>query len=195
MRAFLAVPADQAWVESGRRFLARIRETSPDASWTRPESWHLTVRFLGEVPGPSAQTFQDRLAPLANGFAPGELPTAGPVVFPPRGRPRVLAVGFEPGAVGRLLGGVAEAAERAARSIGCTPEDRPFRPHVTFARLRNGWPPSAVEAFCQAARAWPFPAWRVGSLVLYESRLDPAGAVHVPLREWAAAGLAAEARS
>jgi 2'-5' RNA ligase len=65
---------------------------------------------------------------------------------------------------------------------------------VTLARIRDPWPQAAVEEFCEAARAWDFPAWRVRSLVLYRSRLDPAGAVHTPLREWAAGTGVLEAR-
>jgi 2'-5' RNA ligase len=115
------------------------------------------------------------------------LPPGGPVVFPPHGRPRVAGVGFAAGSGVDALSAVARIAERAARAIGCEPEDRPYRPHVTLARLREPWGRGAVEAFRQAAAAWPFPEWRVRSIVLFRSRLHPSGAVHTPLREWPAA--------
>jgi 2'-5' RNA ligase len=195
VRAFLAVAADAAWVASARDFTARLQERLPRAAWTRPESWHLTVRFLGEVTEEAASRFAEGIGPAAAALSEGEIAGAGPVVFPARGRARVLGIGFGAETVGEALGALARAAEGAARSIGCPPEERPFRPHVTLARLRSPWPPRAVEEFCKAAEAWPFPAWRVRSLVLYRSRLDPAGAVHTPVRQWAAAGSVVEARA
>ncbi len=42
IRAFLAIPTDGLWVESARDLVARLKESLPRASWTNPESWHLT---------------------------------------------------------------------------------------------------------------------------------------------------------
>lgn len=187
MRAFLAVPGDPAWKESARAFCAESRPELPPASWTKPESWHLTLRFLGEVEEAAAVRFADAIAGAAGALEEAALLPGGPVVFPPAGRPRVIGIGFAPGAGLDALAEVARAAESAARGIGCAPEDRPFRPHVTLARLRTPWNGRSIEAFRAAAAAWPFPEWRVSAVVLYSSRLLPSGAVHAPIREWRAA--------
>ena len=187
MRTFLAVAGDPDWIESVRRLSRDLQARSPKASWTRPESWHLTVRFLGEVSEDSAHRFAERLGPAASGLPGGDLPSAGPALFPSLPRLRTIGVSFDAHASEALLGSVARAAEAAAREIGCAPETRPFRPHVTLARLRAPWPRSAAEEAAGAIRDWPFPPWRVAALVLYRSRLDPAGAVHSPIREWQAA--------
>ena len=189
MRAFLAVPGDPEWCASARDFGARWRPELPPASWTKPESWHLTLRFLGEIEEEAAARFADLIGagPATPDVA---LPPGGPVVFPPHGKPRVVGVGFRPGPAAEALAAAAESAERAARAIGAAPEERPFRPHVTLARLREPWGRGAVEAFRDAAAAWPFPEWRVHSVVLYASRLLPSGAVHTALREWPAAAVA-----
>ena len=187
MRVFLGVPGGPEWIESARRLSRDLQSRLPKASWTRPESWHLTVRFLGEIPEDSANRFAELLDPAASVLAPGELRAAGPALFPSLPRLRTIGVAFDREASEALLGGVARAAEAAARAIGCEPETRPFRPHVTLARVRTPWPRSAAEDAANAIREWPLPAWRVGSLVLYRSRLDPAGAVHALLHEWRAA--------
>jgi 2'-5' RNA ligase len=193
VRAFLAVPAEAAWVESARVFTARIKSRLPRASWTRPESFHITLRFLGEITEEAAARFADAVGPAARMLAEGEMRGAGPVAFPSRAR--VLGVAFDPQDAGALLGAVARAAEAGARSIGCLPEERPLRPHVTLARVRTPWPAAALDEFFDAVREWAMPAWRVRSVVLYASRLDPAGAVHAPLRQWAATGAAAQAHA
>ena len=180
------MPGDPEWIESARRLSRDLQARLPKASWTRPESWHLTVRFLGEVSEDAASRFAERLAPAACGLAAGELPAAGPALFPSPSRLRTIGVAFDHGVADALLGELARAAEAAAREIGCEPETRPFRPHLTFARLRSPWPPAAAEEAARTIREWPLPPWRVASLVLYRSRLDPGGAVHSPLHQWRA---------
>jgi RNA 2',3'-cyclic 3'-phosphodiesterase len=189
MRVFLAVPPDPAWVESARAIVERARRDAPPASWTRPESWHLTLKFLGEVSEETAEAFGRAIEPALAAAAPGSLVHGGALLLPGRGRPRVLGAGFAEGS-GALasLADVAAAAEAASRSLGGEPETRAFRPHVTFARVRAPWPREAVERYAREADAWRFPEWPVHRCVLYRSRLAPTGAVHTPLREWALAG-------
>lgn len=188
VRAFLAVASDPLWVASARDLLARVRAVLPDASWTRPESWHLTIRFLGETLPDTVEAFANGVDPLASGCGPGALQAGEPAVFPTRGPARVLGVGFRatPGLeeLRRLAAGI----ESVARLVGAEREDRPFHPHVTFARVRNPWPRAAVDSFRDEVSGWSFPPWPLRACVLYTSRLSPTGAVHTPLREWEVAG-------
>lgn len=185
MRAFLAVPADPAWAAAAAPVAARLRAESPRASWTRADAWHLTVKFLGEVSEENARGFGDDVAAAASESRSGALPTAGALVLPPRGRPRVLAAGFAPSDVGAALAELARRADQAAARIGVEREGRSFRPHVTLARVRDPWPAAAVEAFRRALDGAGLPAFRCERCVLYESRLNPLGAVHTPLRTFA----------
>ena len=107
VRAFLAVPPDPGWAESVRELVSRLRPSLPSASWTRPASWHLTLKFLGEVP-------RERLDALIAAFAlaclgaragrAGGQRTPGPA--PARPGPR-------PG--GRILGNARARRDPAAR--------------------------------------------------------------------------------
>lgn len=188
MRAFLAVPADPAWAEAGRTLVEKLRASSPRASWTKPESWHLTLRFLGEISDADAASFAHALEERRVGAVPAaELRCAGPVAFPSRGRPRVLGIGLSTPA---SLESLWRAGGEAARRIGLPPEHRSFHPHLTLARVRDPWPRSAIDVFWAEVEGWSLPAWRFSSCALFSSRLDPAGAVHTPVRTWelAAAG-------
>jgi 2'-5' RNA ligase len=188
VRAFLAVPADTAWVESALRLSRRLRESLPRASWTRPEAWHLTLKFLGEISEGAAASFAARIEPEILRHPEVEVSPGAPVVFPRRGRPRVLGIGFSPSAALDVLAEIAREADDAAAAVGVPAEGRNFQPHVTLARLRDPWPPAAVEAFRSEASAWALPPWRASSCALFRSRLDPAGSVHTPVREWRLAG-------
>lgn len=184
VRAFLAVPPDPGWVASARSLVSRLRAASPEASWTRPESWHLTLRFLGEVPRERIAAFAAAMGPAVAGSSAMELRSADAVLFPARGPARVLGVGFESDAGVDALVALAREAERCAREVGLEPEKRVWHPHVTLARIRRSWPLAAVARFRADVAATTFPAWPVRRGVLYESRLAPEGAVHTPIEEW-----------
>ncbi|HSB36513.1 MAG TPA: RNA 2',3'-cyclic phosphodiesterase [Thermoanaerobaculia bacterium] len=188
MRAFLAVPSDPLWVEKARGLVERFRGTLPRASWTRPESWHLTLQFLGDVDPGVVRRFSEAIAPAAVQTVPAEVQAAPAVVFPERGRPRVLGVGFSPSPGVEAIARLATLAQEAAGRLGWTGENRPFHPHVTFARIRDHWPATAVADYRRGVEAWSFPAWLARSCVLFESRLESSGAVHTPLAEWSFQG-------
>jgi 2'-5' RNA ligase len=189
------VPAEPAWVGRARDLVARLRGEMPDASWTRPESWHITLHFLGEISRAQADRFAAEIAPIVEAAAGGDLETSGALIFPPRGPARILAAGFADGDAAASLARVAVAAEQFADQIqNLKPKlHNRFRPHVTFARLRRPWPRPAVERFRDELSRWRPPAWRVGSCVLFESRLGSGGAVHTPLHSFSLATAPVEA--
>jgi 2'-5' RNA ligase len=185
MRAFLAVPPDPAWAARAAELLGPMRSSLPPATWTRPESWHLTLRFFADVGAEAAERCAKETFLAAGRSAGGELPAGGSVVFPARGRARVLGLGFAPSPGGGALKAVAAEAEAAARRAGAPPEERDYHPHVTLARIRSPWAPAAVERFRREADGWDLPPFRLSAVVLYESRLGPGGATHIPLRTFA----------
>jgi len=185
VRAFLAIPRDFVWGESAARLVETLRAASPGAAWTRPESWHVTIKFLGDGSPETLEDFSRALAPAASSVRGGTLLPGGAAVFPPRGPARVLALGFAPTASLDDLNGLASAAESEARRLGLKQEDRGFHPHVTLARIRSRWPRDAVDRFRRAAGEWKLPGFRAEACVLFGSRLGPGGAVHTPLAEWA----------
>jgi 2'-5' RNA ligase len=148
----------------------------------------VTLRFLGEVSAETAERFAAEIDRAVAGARAGALSSAGALLLPGRGRPRVLGIGFaDASSALPALAAVAQAAETAVRRLGGEAQTRAFRPHVTLGRVRRPWPREAVERFAREADSLRFPEWPVRACVLYESRLHPSGAVHTPLREWALA--------
>jgi 2'-5' RNA ligase len=188
MRVFLALPRDRMWLESARSFLDSVRRSMPDASWTREESWHVTLKFLGEIDEAQARAFAGAIRPTALATIVGELPPGGPLLFPPHGQARVLGIGFGASPALGSVAALATEAERIAREMGAPPETREFRPHVTLARIKRPWPRGKIDAWRDAAATWHFPGWQARCAVLYESRLGRDGATHTPLEEWSFAG-------
>jgi len=177
MRAFLAVelpdPARRAVAELVRRL--RGRPGGEGVRWARPETLHVTLRFLGddvapEAAGPLARRVGAEVAEIA----PFEL-RLGPVhPFPTPRRPRVVALDVEPPVP---LAALAAAVERGVVAAGLPSEPRPYRGHLTLGRLRGRRFPDASDLAPPPA---PLP---VREVVLFRSELGPDGARHTPLAQ------------
>jgi 2'-5' RNA ligase len=119
-----------------REELYRLRMPLPGARWIKPESYHITLRFAGDIGNSEAREFVANLANIEiDGF---ELRLSGLGVFG-GDNPHAIWAGVEPQP---QLEDLARAHEKAARNAGLQPETRAFKPHVTLARLKH----SNVEA-------------------------------------------------
>jgi 2'-5' RNA ligase len=176
-RLFVAWPLDDAIRREIGRIASPLRTQLPAASWSRPESIHLTFAFLGEMA-------DDRVASLAralDGCADGagiEVRAGAVGFFPGERRPRVAWIGIEPSEPVEAL---AVRVRGALLAVGAHVDAKPFRPHLTLARIKAPWRAADVGALRDAFRGWTSPPARLDQIVLYESRLSSAGAVHSPL--------------
>jgi len=179
LRAFLAVEigegARRAVAAAAARLAREVR--GREVRWARPESYHLTLRFLGEISEEQAARVAGRVAEAVAPLPPFELRLGELVAFPSARRPRVLAVRVVPEAP---LLALAERVAAAALRAGLAPEERAFRPHLTLGRVRD-------RAHPDLGAAGPLPPepFRVGEVVLFRSDLLPEGALHTPLERFA----------
>jgi RNA 2',3'-cyclic 3'-phosphodiesterase len=171
VRSFLALPIDD---EARSRLAAAIAELETGLSgarFARPETLHVTLRFLGDASPAVLEAIAADVGEAAAGCPPCTAPLTGLGTFPPKGSPRVLfaALGL-PDALRELQG----ACEQAAVGAGFAPESRPFRAHLTLARWR-------VRARRPHLPHFELGAAHLNRLVLFASRLDPGGPRHTPL--------------
>lgn len=177
MRLFVAVnPPPRLRRELTLR-LDAVRAEVP-IGWTAPDAWHLTLMFLGEWPPARLPALREALAAAAAPLRPFDVRPGAVGAFPDRRRPRVLFLHLDGGEALQRLAGAVRGAVDAVWPDG--PQDRkPFRPHLTLARLRQ---PLAGAPLQRLRRldlgAWePFP---VTEALLLSSDLQPAGARHRP---------------
>ena len=183
MRLFVAVEIDPSVTQALSEFSAELRRRAhtlaPAAriGWVRPEQLHVTSRFIGEVSDSKAASVAGALlSELA--VAPFDLVVQGAGAFPERGAPRVLWAGITAGVEG-LTAVEAEVSERLL-ACGIAREGRPYRPHVTLARVRE---PAGLRssALFEALEAPRFGTTQVDAITLFQSRTSPKGAVYTPL--------------
>jgi 2'-5' RNA ligase len=187
VRCFVAIDLAPDVRAAVARTQAALRAAAPraDVRWADATQFHLTLKFLGAVPDARVAAVSQAVDEAA-AVGPIAVAAGGLGGFPSLGRPRVLWVGIARGVA--EIAALAAAVDRATAGLGFPPESRPFRGHLTVARVRSPRGlPALVEAV-RAAGAPDFGAWTVSEVVLYESRLRPTGAVHVPVSRHALRG-------
>ena len=177
MRLFFALPLPGEAKDRLRAPLEGAKKAGGDGvSFTRIEQLHFTLAFLGEQPGPDEALAAGEA--LREG-APFEVALSGAGAFPNTARPRVLWLGVTDGALPLLQ--ATERLRTALRQRGFTLEERPFRPHLTFARVRPRGERSAKRALAAIAPG-EFARWTTREACLMQSFLGKGGATHTVLR-------------
>ncbi len=166
LRLFVALEL----LAAARAALAAFRDAAAEPRIWRPvadEALHLTLAFLGRRPETDVETISEVLRDAA-GPAP-RLVLGSPLLLPPR-RSRVLTVALaDPDETLAALQSRVSAGLEAAGVF--VPEKRPFRAHVTVARLRpRERAPRSVDGAPEPLE------FHAATLTLFVSRLHPRGA-------------------
>lgn len=131
MRLFIALNLP----ESERRRIHEagepLRKGGFPIRWAEPESFHLTLKFLGEVDQDRRPVVERILDRVASETPPFPLTLGGFGAFPTIRRPRVLWVGVDPSPALRCL---KQDLEWGLANHGFERETRAFHPHLTVGR-------------------------------------------------------------
>jgi 2'-5' RNA ligase len=171
VRAFLAIPLPRRLTED----LAEMGQGVPGLRAQKPETLHLTIRFLGDIEDP--EPVAAAAAEAALNHDAFELELKGTGVFPHAGRARIFWVGLGVGE--REAGNLAKDVERLLRGAGFPAERRPWHGHVTLGRFKRPQrvDPGLLDPFRVFGRT------QADELVLFQSTLTPEGALHESVRE------------
>ena len=174
VRAFFAVDPPEAAKRALATLTRQLRERpNGDAvRWVRPEGFHVTLRFLGNVPSAELPALVQAVEAALAG-SPGLCVTLGGVhVFPSARQPRVVVVELEPEAP---LVALAERVEAGVVAAGLAPSPRPFRAHLTLGRVRSRRVPPLDGPAPDAGEI------DVHEVVLFRSDLGEGGSRYTPL--------------
>lgn len=129
MRLFIALDLDHAIRERIRLFLDGVRGFAPEARWVRPESLHVTLKFIGEKSEDAAGQIKSALSAIKS--EPLPIAFQGYGFFPTPKSPRVFWIGIQ---AGPPLAHLARSVDDATAALGIPREEHPFSPHLTLAR-------------------------------------------------------------
>ena len=175
MRAFFGIPVPESTRDDISVQIQDLISKFQDLKWVRPENFHITLLFLGEVE-------ESRMKNLVLSSA-GNLPQAfnaglsGVHQFPPRGRARVVVAGLNRGAqqCETLYNYLADNRELQPYVSG-----RRYVPHLTLARVKGGRGSPDLSGLNVPLNS----DFIIDRFFLYQSILKPSGAEYVKLKEF-----------
>jgi RNA 2',3'-cyclic 3'-phosphodiesterase len=180
-RLFLAIPIPEAVKVELRRLQQELQPLLPPqvARWTKPEQFHLTLKFLGNVPSENVEVLGKVTREICSATPPLRLYAEGMGFFPNDFSPRVFWVEIKSydGGLHTFQQQLEAAMERFAEKR----EAKNFAAHVTLARFER-LHRSTVEKFMMQARTDKrFGEWTASEVELIESKLRQGGALHAIL--------------
>lgn len=179
MRTFIALELGDALTARLDTVMHRFARLAPQSRWVRPDSLHLTLGFLGEVPDAIVPRVGDALGRVAARHPPHTLRVQGSGTFGPLDCPKVLWVGVS-GAL-EALGALQRALVRELAPMGIAPDHEVFTPHITLARAKSPRGDVALGRSADALSGVEFGELRVRQVALFASQTDREGMHYRPL--------------
>src|SRR5215813_8337419 len=131
MRLFVGLDLPADVVRNLEKLLDRLRPTA-HINWSPPANLHITTKFIGQWPEERLDEMKAALAAIP-GRVPIEVQIRRVGFFPNPHSPRVFWCGIEaPG-----LEALAADTDHATARLGVAPENRPFSPHLSLARIKE----------------------------------------------------------
>jgi 2'-5' RNA ligase len=187
VRLFLAINLSPEVRASIAEASAPLRAIAPDLSWVGESKLHLTVKFLGEQPESLAWSLAEAMRAVGERNRLIDVEIGGVGAFPNFRRPRVVWIGVTPDPKLELLH---HDVESTCEVLGLPVEGKPFRPHLTLARVKpRSRDPRALRELARVARDVTYVEEIViTSLDLMASELTPSGSRYrvlasTPLRD------------
>jgi RNA 2',3'-cyclic 3'-phosphodiesterase len=189
MRLFVALDLEDNIRSRIARFLDGVRGFAPEARWARPESLHVTLKFIGEQPEAQVDEIKRELAGIeADHFG---VSLRGYGFFPDTRAPRVFWIGIDRGS---RLTSLAESVDSKLTSLQILKEEQAFSPHLTLARSarasgsprqqKRDRPNPGFQRLEEKLAALPAPEFgtmTAREFFLYHSQLSPGGSKYTKL--------------
>jgi 2'-5' RNA ligase len=180
IRAFLAIDPPEEIFREIIKIQERLKNAiQGDIRWVRPEGMHLTLKFFGYVYESDIENISRVVKDGVANMKALLLNVRNLGAFPSVNRPRVLWLGID-GDTNALISLQVEI-DAGFQEYGFKKEDRPFRPHLTLARIKE---PKGLIGLAEAVKKnedYIAGSFTVTGLTLFKSDLKPTGAIYTKL--------------
>jgi 2'-5' RNA ligase len=183
IRSFIAIELS----EEAKEGLARLRkelerDENKFVKWVEPGGIHLTLKFLGNIAFKQVTEITKAIEKGAQGISPFHLEISGLGAFPNLKQIRVfwVAISGELDKLSRLQ----QSIDSALAALRFGKEERPFVPHLTLARIREGASPLDRRSFGELVDSIIFEDKydvEVKAISLMRSQLTRAGPIYTCL--------------
>jgi RNA 2',3'-cyclic 3'-phosphodiesterase len=179
-RIFLA-----ADIDAGLPFINHYRDIQKllpgkSVKWVDFFKMHLTIRFFGNTGDEETEKICMAVLSAVHDFPSFSIKFASLGVFRDLAKPRVIWTGCENPENIRILKSLID---RQLETAGFPPENN-FSPHLTLGRIKGPVQRSVLKEVIEKYTKTSFMVQQINSLILYESRLKPAGPEYFALQEF-----------
>jgi 2'-5' RNA ligase len=184
LRLFLALPLPASLRDPLARAQQGVDTQGLCVRWTLPETWHLTLHFLGATPAKLLEDLRHDLGACFQRHRCFDLSCQGLGSFPSVEEPRILWAGVaDPhGHLARLHKDSKQVLDQYR--LFKLPSE-PYVPHLTLGRVQEQAASFDAPAFSRALRAWSsLGPWPVEEARLFHSRFTPEGPLHELLQSY-----------
>ncbi len=169
MRLFVGIPIPELVTHKLSALSVGLQSNGDGLRWSAPESWHVTLRFLGNTRADQYACIVRQLSGLRAHSLPIQINALG--FFD---RVGIFFAGVE--LTPELLR-LQQAVTAATSPCGFDPDTRPYHPHVTLARSKGRRRTNALAELQAKIRRQPMLGRFIAdAFVLYESVTTPSGA-------------------
>ena len=187
IRAFLTIEPTEDILQKISEVQEKLkREISGRISWTKPQGQHLTLKFFGDISREDVKNICSAIQNSITSESPLSLKIEKLGVFPDARRPRVLWCGTT-GDVERLSV-LQKKLDNDFAKIGFPAEDRPFKAHLTLARIKDPRELTGMSEALTKHSAFAAGEFISRNLILFQSNLSPQGAVYTRLETFSLSG-------
>jgi len=183
LRCFIAVDFPTKILEKIDQIIQYFGTQTPSKviKWVAKENLHLTLKFIGEVSPGQLDQMKSIIPEAIHRKSAFEVGIEGLGMYPSYEKPRVVWLGITNG---QPLIDIHKHLDQALSQANIKPENRPFSPHLTIARLRNHSKP--VDVIRVGKQLSQFKVGNLGfaridQIRLYQSELKPEGPIYSPL--------------
>jgi len=176
MRLFTGLALDPAVTTKLAALLDALRPTAT-VHWSPVENLHITTKFIGAWPDDRLPALQAALSAIN---FPGPIPIAVSRFgfFPNPHQPNSFFAGVQ---ASTALTDLADTIDRTLTSLGCAPETKPYRPHVTLARIKRNPDIRELREHIAAMTDFNFGAFHTTAFHLYLSQPTSSGSTYTKL--------------
>jgi 2'-5' RNA ligase len=183
LRLFIAISIPEPVRDQIIRVQQELQPLVPRdmARWARSDQFHLTLRFLGDVPADGVEDLKKSAGAVCRNVRPLSLRAEGVGFFPNPRSPRVIWVGIND-REGRLVD-LQKQIETAVGPFSPEPGKKNFTGHATLGRLKNPRPADTrdLAARAQSLEKRLLGEWTAHEIEIIRSELSPAGARYTSL--------------
>ena len=179
LRCFIAIEIPQPVQALLKPLQTHLQSEIRKASWTKFGNFHLTLKFLGDVPSETVDIVGKAVQNVAATQKPFSIVFGGIGVFPTPNRPRVIWVGVKHGA--ETVTHLAKSVNHELKPLGFAIDNR-FHPHLTLGRPRI---PTNLQPLKSVLRKYDTidgATVNVNEITVMQSQLHPNGAIYTPLK-------------